>query len=61
MIKKSISREITRNSVKQVVIDAGMHRLLKVKASEVGQSVKGLLESYLAELLEVKGEHNGNN
>ena len=47
--------------MKQVVIDAGLHRLLKIRATEAGQSIKELLEGYLADLLSVENEENGNN
>jgi len=61
MKTKSINREINPKTVKQVVIDAGIHRLLKIRASEAGQSVKELLEGVLADYLAVKGDENGNN
>lgn len=61
MIKKSTNREIARNAVKQVVIDAGLHRLLKIRASEAGQSVKELLEGVLADVLAAKGDQNDDN
>lgn len=38
-----------RNSTKQIRIDAGLHRLLKIKASERSMSIKSLLEGYIAE------------
>lgn len=45
-----------KSLTKQVRIDAGLHRLLKIKASSAGMTIKTLLEGYLADLLEVKGE-----
>lgn len=50
------NRQIDKKSTKQIRIDAGLHRLLKLKATDAGTSIKDLLEAYLAELLEVKGE-----
>ncbi len=43
-----------KNSTKQVRIDAGLHQLLKIKATRAGVSIKTLLEGYLAELLAVE-------
>lgn len=50
------NRKIDEKTVKQVVIDAGLHKLLKIRATEAGQSIKELLEGYLAEILEVKSD-----
>ena len=50
------NRKIDEKTTKQVVIDAGLHRLLKTRATEAGKSIKELLEGYLAEVLEVKSE-----
>jgi hypothetical protein len=54
MLFKAASRQIDKKRTKQVRIDAGLHRLLKLKAIEEGITIKGLLEAYLADLLEVK-------
>lgn len=48
------NRLIDQKKTKQVVIDAGLHRLLKMKAADEGIHVKTLLEGYLADLLGVK-------
>lgn len=40
-----------KNSTKQIRIDAGLHKLLKLKATNAGMSIKTLLEGYLADLL----------
>lgn len=45
--------QIDKKSTRQVRIDAGLHRLLKLKATEAGMSIKTLLEGYLAELLAI--------
>jgi predicted HicB family RNase H-like nuclease len=47
------SNKSDKNLTKQVRIDAGLHRLLKLKATNAGVSIKTCLEGYLAELLEV--------
>ena len=47
------NRKIDQKKTKQVVIDAELHRRLKVKASAEKTSIKTLLEGALAELLEV--------
>lgn len=39
---------------KQIRIDAGLHQLLKLKATKEGKSIKTLLEGYLADLLAVE-------
>jgi len=43
-----------QRTTKQVRIDAGLHRLLKVKAAESSTTIRELLEGYLAELLEAR-------
>lgn len=50
------SQQSDKKPTKQVRIDAGLHQLLKVKAAETSTTIKELLEEFLAELLEVKGE-----
>lgn len=50
------SQQSDKKTTKQVRIDAGLHKLLKIKAAEASTTVKALLEECLAELLEVKGE-----
>ena len=47
-----------KNSTKQIRIDAELHKLLKIKASELSMSIKTLLEGYIAEGL--KEETSGN-
>jgi len=47
-------RQSDKKASKQVRIDAGLHKLLKIKATEETTTIKRLLEGYLAELLEVK-------
>ena len=38
-----------KSLTKQIRIDAGLHRLLKMKASDLSISIKTLLEGYIAE------------
>lgn len=47
-------QQIDQRSTKQVRIDTGLHKLLKLKATEAGISIKGLLEEFLAEILAVE-------
>lgn len=54
--KKMQNRQIDNKTTKQVRIDAGMHRLLKLKATESGMTIKQFLEEYLADALEVKSD-----
>lgn len=55
--KKTENRKIDSKPTKQVVIDTGLHQLLKIKATEAEVSIKTLLEGFLAELLEVKNDN----
>ncbi len=50
------SHQIDKKLTMQVRIDSGLHRLLKIKASEERTSIRTLIEGCLAELLEVKSE-----
>lgn len=52
-----MNRKIDQKPTKQVVIDTGLHQLLKIKASKEEKTIKGLLEEYLADVLAVE---NGN-
>jgi len=52
------NRKIETKTTKQVVIDKGLHQLLKIEASKAGKSIKEYLEGFLAELLEVKPDDN---
>jgi len=55
------NRQIDQKTTKQVRIDAGLHQLLKIKASTLGIQIKTLLEEYLADLLGVdEGGENKN-
>lgn len=37
------------NLTKQIRIDTGLHQLLKIKAAKAGESIKTLLEGYIAD------------
>lgn len=50
------NRQIDRKTTKQVRIDAGLHRELKIKAATEKTTIKALIEGVLADLLEVKPE-----
>lgn len=45
------NRKIDIKKTKQIVIDAGLHKELKMKAAAQKITIKGLVEAYLAELL----------
>lgn len=45
------SQQSDIKTTKQIRIDAGYHKLLKLKAAEQGTSIKRLLEECLEELL----------
>jgi len=47
------NRQIDTKTTKQVRIDAGLHQLLKIKATEAGQSIKAFIEGILADVLGV--------
>ncbi len=47
-----------KNLTKQIRIDTGLHRLLKMKASELSISIKTLLEGYIAEGLKEETSKN---
>jgi predicted HicB family RNase H-like nuclease len=51
---ESQRRQSDRRTTKQVRIDVGLHRLLKIKAAESNTTARQLLEGCLAELLAVK-------
>lgn len=50
------SQQIDKKKTKQIRIDAELHKLLKIKAAAENTTLKTLVESALAELLEVKSE-----
>jgi|GEM_PF-5950528 len=50
-----MSRQIDSKTTKQVRIDSGYHRILKVEASRDGKTIKELLEEYIVEGLDRDG------
>lgn len=50
------NRQIDNKTTKQIRIDAGVHQLLKVYASQSGMTIKALLEDYLSDLLAVDND-----
>lgn len=50
----SPSKQINKNPTTLIRIDAGLHRLLKIKAAGEGVTIRTLVEGALAELLSVK-------
>ena len=50
---KITSKKVDKKTTKQVRIDSGLHRLLKIEAARSGISIKELVEGALAELLAV--------
>lgn len=50
------NRQIDKKTTMQIRIDTGLHRLLKIKATEAGVSIKQFVEGYLADLLAVENK-----
>lgn len=48
-----MSRQSDKKPTKQVRIDSGLHRLLKIRAAESGRTLKELTEESLSEFLAV--------
>ena len=46
-----MSRQIDKKTTKQVRIDAGMHKIIKVEAAKAGKSIRELVEASLTEYL----------
>jgi hypothetical protein len=51
---KTVNRKIDSKPTMQVVIDTGLHNLLKANAAKSGVTIKAFLEGYLTEFLEAK-------
>ena len=58
MKKKIISKQINKNLTALVRIDSELHHRLKILAATQKTTIKTLVESVLAELLEVEVEVN---
>lgn len=50
------NRKIEQKKTKQLVIDSGLHSLLKIKATRAGMSIKDYVEGILADDLGVEKE-----
>lgn len=55
---ESPNSQSDKKASKQIRIDSGLHRLLKMKAAKQGVTIKSLLEDYLADILAVDGGDN---
>ena len=44
--------------VKQIIVSNEVHKLLKIKASEEGKSIKGLVTGLIEDYLGIKPEDN---
>lgn len=51
-----MKRQSDKKATKQVRVDSGLHKLLKMRAAQSEKTIREILESYLAELLEVENE-----
>ena len=51
---KSQKRQSYQRTTKQVRIDGGLHRLLKIKAAKSDMTIREILEGYLSEVLAVE-------
>ncbi len=54
-----MSRQIDKKTTKQVRVDSGLHKILKVMAAEEGRTLKSLLEECLVELLGPVNKNEG--
>lgn len=54
---KYMSRQSDNKTTKQVRIDSGWHKLLKLRATEDGKTIRELLEGILSESWELKNDN----
>lgn len=52
------NRQIDKKLTKQVRLDYGVHKLVKIEAARAGQTIKSFIEGILADVLTVNGEKN---
>ena len=52
MKKKVTSQQSDINKTKQIRVDAGLHKLLKIKAATEKTSIKALTEEYTSKFLD---------
>lgn len=55
-VRNMKSRQSDKKKTKQVRIDAGLHKKIKIKAANENTHIKTLIEGCLADLLEVKND-----
>lgn len=53
-----ISRQSDKNNTKQVRIDNGWHKYVKVEAAKAGMTIRDLVEAALAEYLDQHKKEN---
>ncbi len=51
---KTVSRQIDKKKTKQVRIDSGLHKEVKIDAAKQGITIRDLIEGCLAEYYEAK-------
>ena len=49
-----MSRQVDKKKTMQVRIDAGVHRLLKIKAAKTRETLRGLIEGALTDVLTIE-------
>lgn len=56
---KKDSKQVNKNLTKLVRIDAGYHKLLKLRATNECRSIKELIEDILGDVLSLETVNNG--
>jgi len=51
-----MNRGIDQKPTKQILVDREIHKLLKIRACQQGETIKSLVEDALGELLAIDGE-----
>lgn len=54
-MSKKGNKQVNKNLTKLIRIDSGYHKILKIRATNDGVSIKELLEGILSEVLVVEG------
>ena len=52
-VERIMSRQIDKKVTKQVRIDSGIHKLVKIKAARAGTTIRSLIEGALADILDI--------
>jgi plasmid stability protein len=55
--KVFVGRQIDKKRTKQIRIDVGYHKLIKVRAASEGKSIKGLVEEVLSDSLNISEDY----